>query len=66
MASMGGGYLDPEPLVRQLRHGGYLNRLLQNICAGEGLSKLGVKADLQNRIIDSRFNVLSHSLAPRG
>ncbi|KAH7321470.1 PINIT domain-containing protein [Rhexocercosporidium sp. MPI-PUGE-AT-0058] len=52
MASMGGGYLDVEPLVRQLKHGGYLNRLLQNICAGEGISKLGVKADLQNRIID--------------
>ncbi|KAL2067874.1 hypothetical protein VTL71DRAFT_15972 [Oculimacula yallundae] len=52
MASMGGGYLDVEPLVRQVKYGGYVNKLLQNICAGEGLSKLGVKADLQQRIID--------------
>ncbi|CZT05813.1 related to E3 SUMO-protein ligase pli1 [Rhynchosporium agropyri] len=52
MASMGAGYLDVEPLVRQVKYGGYVNKLLQNICASEGLSKLGVKADLQQRIID--------------
>merc|ERR1712093_964808 len=55
MASMGGGYLDPEPLCRVVKGGGFLNRTLQNICIGEGLSKLGVKAELQQRIIDSTF-----------
>ena len=52
---MGGGYLDPEPLCRVVKGGGFLNRTLQNICIGEGLSKLGVKAELQQRIIDSTF-----------
>ncbi|KAJ5033460.1 uncharacterized protein L3040_008575 [Drepanopeziza brunnea f. sp. 'multigermtubi'] len=51
MASMGGGSLDPEPLIRQVRLGGYVNRLLQSICGVEGISKVGVKAELQNRII---------------
>lgn len=30
-----------------------VNRILQQICAGEGLTKYGVKAELQQKIIDS-------------
>ncbi|KAK2628582.1 hypothetical protein QTJ16_001685 [Diplocarpon rosae] len=51
MASTGRGYLDPDPLIRIVKSGGYVNRLLQNICSGEGLKTFGVKAELQNRII---------------
>lgn len=50
---MGGGYLDPEPLIRSTKTLGLLNKQLQSICAFEGLSKIGVKAELQNRIIES-------------
>lgn len=63
MASMGGVYLDAEPLIRMVKSGGYVNRLLQQICTGEGVSKLGVKAELQNRIIESKFRVNFLSLA---
>lgn len=54
MASMGGGYLDVEPLVRkvQARNGGLLNKTLSTICVAEGLRKDGVKAELQARIVD--------------
>jgi hypothetical protein len=51
MASMGGAYLDPEPTARLVKT--YVNKFLQQICVGEGMSKFGVKAELQNRIIDS-------------
>ncbi len=61
MASMGGGYLDPEPLIRSTKTSGLLNKQLQQICAYEGLSKIGVKAELQNRIIESGFGL---SLVP--
>jgi len=59
---MGGGYLDAAPLVRIIRGGGYLNKQLQAICVGEGLGKVGVKADLQNRIIDSTSTHTSMSI----
>ncbi|KUJ20160.1 uncharacterized protein LY89DRAFT_612304 [Mollisia scopiformis] len=52
MASMGGGYLDPAPLIRSTKTPTLLNKHLQSICAFEGLSKIGVKAELQNRIIE--------------
>ncbi|RDL35035.1 Uncharacterized protein BP5553_06966 [Venustampulla echinocandica] len=52
MASMGGGYLDPEPLIRTIRDGGLLNKTLQSICHAEGQSKNGVKSELQARIIE--------------
>ncbi|CZR58962.1 related to E3 SUMO-protein ligase pli1 [Phialocephala subalpina] len=52
MASMGGGYLDPEPLIRLVKSSGLLNKQLQSICTFEGLPKLGVKADLQSRITE--------------
>jgi hypothetical protein len=54
MASMGGAYLDPEPTARLVKT--YVNKFLQQICVVEGMSKFGVKAELQNRIIDSMFN----------
>jgi E3 SUMO-protein ligase PIAS1 len=53
MASLGGGYLDVDPLIRKVKGGGMVNRILQQICGGEGLNKYGVKAELQQRIIDS-------------
>ncbi len=55
MASMGGGYLDVDPLIRKVKGGGMVNRILQQICGGEGLNKYGVKAELQQRIIDSEL-----------
>lgn len=64
MAQMGGGYLDPDPVIRSLYHGGLLNRRLQDICIGEGLAKLGVKAELQARITTSTCTVLS-TASPR-
>jgi len=55
MASMGGGPLDPEPLIRLVKSVGMVNRLLQQILGAEGESKTGVKADLQQRIIASKL-----------
>ena len=54
MASMGGGQLDPEPLIRLVKSAGMVNRTLQDILNAEGQSKTGVKADLQQRIIGSK------------
>lgn len=56
MASTPGVPLDPEPYVRLVRNSGMLNRTLQTICIKEGLNKNGVKAELQQRIIDSMFS----------
>lgn len=53
MASIRPDYLNPEPLSRTIRNGGYINKTLVAICAAEGLNKAGVKADLQKRIIES-------------
>lgn len=53
MASMV-GYQDVDPLVRRVKSSGMVNRLLQNICMAEGISKAGVKAELQSRLIESR------------
>lgn len=55
MASTAAGSLDAEPLVRVIKHSGMLNRTLQSICSEEGVNKNGVKADLQQRIIDRTF-----------
>ena len=49
----GGGFLDPEPFVRLVKNGGMLNNTLKSICSAEGLKTNGVKAELQNRIIES-------------
>jgi hypothetical protein len=66
MASMGGGQLDPEPLVRLVKNSGMLNRTLQSICSSDGLNRNGVKAELQQRIIDStsRGEPTAESLSP--
>jgi hypothetical protein len=52
MASTPGLPLDPEPCVRLVRTSGMLNRTLQSICIREGLKQNGVKAELQQRIIE--------------
>ena len=44
-----------EATVRKVKGTGMVNKLLQQICVGEGLPKYGVKADLQQKIIDSEF-----------
>ena len=48
------GSLDPDPLVRRVKSAGMINKLLQNICIAEGISKAGVKAELQSRLIESK------------
>jgi hypothetical protein len=64
----GGGFLDPEPSVRLVKNGGMLNNTLKSICSSEGLKTNGVKAQLQNRIIESTFyaHVISMSSRFRG
>jgi hypothetical protein len=66
MASMQ-GYLEVDPLVRRLKSAGMINKFLQNICIAEGVSKAGVKAELQSRLIESTFisNLSSFLLGPR-
>lgn len=54
MASMEGGVLDREKLSRSVNSRGTINRVLQDICLAEGLSKAGVKSDLQARINESK------------
>lgn len=51
MASMGGGYLDPDPTIRRLKGNGIVNKILQLMLVHEGLSKYGVKAELQDRLV---------------
>lgn len=50
--------MDPDPLIRIIRSGKFLNKTLISICNSEGLSKGGVKAELQGRIIDSTLRQL--------
>jgi E3 SUMO-protein ligase PIAS1 len=42
-----------DATVRKVKGTGMVNRILQLICTGEGLTKYGVKAELQQKIIDS-------------
>ena len=44
-----------DATVRKVKGIGMVNKLLQLICVGEGLPKYGVKAELQQKIIDSEF-----------
>lgn len=53
MASMGGYELDAT--IRKVKGAGMVNRILQQICKGEGLTIYGVKAELQQKIIDSEL-----------
>jgi E3 SUMO-protein ligase PIAS1 len=48
---------DVEATVRKVKGTGMVNRILQLICVGEGLTKYGVKAELQQKIIDSEFGL---------
>ena len=47
---------DVEATIRKVKGTGMVNKILQLICVGEGLTKYGVKADLQQKIIDSEFH----------
>jgi hypothetical protein len=53
MASMGGYELDAT--IRKVKGAGMVNKILQQICKGEGLTIYGVKAELQQKIIDSEL-----------
>jgi hypothetical protein len=44
-----------DATVRKVKGTGMVNRILQLICTGEGLTKYGVKAELQQKIIDSEL-----------
>ncbi|KAH8752867.1 PINIT domain-containing protein [Hyaloscypha finlandica] len=44
---------DVEATIRKVKGTGMVNKILQLICVGEGLTKYGVKAELQQKIIDS-------------
>jgi len=46
--------MDVGPLSRMVRSGKFLNKHLIAICGQDAMSKTGVKADLQQRIIDSK------------
>lgn len=53
---MGGGYLDlnPDPIIRLVKNVGMVNKILQQILTAEGLKTTGVKAELQERIIQRK------------
>ncbi|POS82731.1 hypothetical protein EPUL_003542, partial [Erysiphe pulchra] len=55
MTSIGTGNLNPEPIARLVKNGRIVNRILASICGQENLSKIGVKAELQNRIIERLY-----------
>ncbi|KAE9374368.1 MIZ zinc finger protein [Stipitochalara longipes BDJ] len=63
MASISAYELDAT--VRKVKGTGMVNRLLQLICVGEGLPKYGVKADLQQKIIDNLQKHAKNGDAPR-
>jgi E3 SUMO-protein ligase PIAS1 len=46
---------DVEATIRKVKGTGMVNKILQLICVGEGLTKYGVKAELQQKIIDSEL-----------
>ncbi|KAG9242409.1 PINIT domain-containing protein [Calycina marina] len=57
MSSMGGGPESGVPLdwsasEKRVRGAGYVNKVLQQICENEGVAKKGLKAELQQRIVD--------------
>lgn len=54
MASMGGGHLNAEPVLRLVKGAAMLNKILASICKAEGLPSAGVKAELQSRISESK------------
>jgi E3 SUMO-protein ligase PIAS1 len=48
-----------DATIRKVKGTGMVNRILQMICQGEGLTKYGVKAELQQKIIDSELDPIS-------
>ncbi|KAG0648284.1 E3 SUMO-transferase plil [Hyphodiscus hymeniophilus] len=50
------GSQEVDQLVRRVKGAGMVNKILHGICQAEGMSKVGVKADLQTRIIEMRLN----------
>ncbi|TQS38966.1 hypothetical protein Golomagni_00520 [Golovinomyces magnicellulatus] len=65
MTSIDGANLNPEPVARLLKNGRMVNRILASICGQENLSKIGVKAELQNRIIDKLFQHAANNDVPK-
>ncbi|KAI1006763.1 hypothetical protein K3495_g1453 [Podosphaera aphanis] len=65
MNSTGEKNLDPEPVVRLVLNGKIVNRILASICAQESMSKFGVKAELQNRIIEKLYTHVANNDAIR-
>lgn len=60
MASMGGGPLDPEPLIRMLKSQRMLNKYLTAICKAEKIPCAGAtKLTMQQRIQQSTLILLS-------
>jgi len=52
------GHFDWQGPEKRLRGSGYVNKILQQICENEGIPKKGLKAELQQRIVDSKYNVV--------
>ncbi|RKF71727.1 E3 SUMO-protein ligase pli1 [Golovinomyces cichoracearum] len=65
MTSIDAANLNPEPVARLLKNGRMVNRILASICGQENLSKIGVKAELQNRIIDKLFQHAANNDVPK-
>ena len=61
---MGGGpggpssHFDWQGPEKRLRGSGYVNKILQQICENEGIPKKGLKAELQQRIVDSTYDLV--------
>lgn len=56
MASI--SHYEVEATIRKVKGTGMVNKILQQICVGEGLAKNGVKAELQQKIIDSELSLV--------
>lgn len=52
-----------DATIRKVKGTGMVNKILQMICHGEGLTKYGVKAELQQKIIDSELVPICHHAA---
>lgn len=50
-------HMDIETISRQLRNQKLLVKNLQNLCRGEGLSQVGTKPTLVNRLIERRSQI---------
>jgi hypothetical protein len=57
MAAVVGGPPDVEAIVRLARNQRTVVKTLSAVCRAEGLSASGLKAQLQDRIVNSKFIV---------